>query len=56
MILVKTNKSIALEKQGKELSVESVEQVKQKLAQSVISTYYILVYLQEAIKNKGSAT
>jgi outer membrane protein TolC len=48
----KTNKNIAVEKQGKELNIQTVEQVKQKLAQSVISTYYMLVYLQEAIKIK----
>jgi len=48
----KTEKNISLEKQGKELSRQSVEQVKQKLSQSVISNYYMLVYLQEAIKIK----
>jgi outer membrane protein TolC len=48
----KTSKNISFEKQGKELSRQSVEQVRQKLAQSVISTYYMLAYLQEAIKIK----
>lgn len=48
----KTNKNIQLEKQGKELSVQSVEQVKQKLAQAVIGYYFALDYLQEAVKIK----
>ena len=48
----KTEKSILLEQQGKELSNQSVEQVKQKLAQLAIGNYYTLVYLQEAIKIK----
>ena len=49
----KTNKNIAVEKQGKDLSKQSVEQVKQKLSQSVIGAYYMLAYLQEAIKIKN---
>jgi outer membrane protein len=48
----KTEKSILLEKQGKELNLQSVEQVKQKLSQAVIANYYTLVYLQEALKIK----
>ncbi|MDD2798008.1 MAG: TolC family protein [Bacteroidales bacterium] len=48
----KTDKSISLEKQAKELSRQSVEQVKQRLSQAVIANYYSLVYLQEAIKIK----
>ncbi len=48
----KTEKNIQLEKQGKELSIQSVEQVKQKLSQVVIANYYTLVYLQEALKIK----
>lgn len=48
----KTSKSILLEKEGKELNRQSVEQVKQKLSQVVIGNYYTLVYLQEAIKIK----
>jgi outer membrane protein TolC len=48
----KKEKSISLEKQGKELSRQTVEQVKQKLSQSVIANYYTLVYLQEALKIK----
>ena len=48
----KTDRSIQLEKEGKELSRQTVEQVKQKLSQAVISNYYTLVYLQEALKIK----
>ena len=48
----KTEKSILLEKQGKEFTLQSVEQVKQKLSQAVIANYYTLVYLQEALKIK----
>ena len=48
----KTEKNIQLEKQGKELTRQTVEQVKQKLSQVVIANYYTLVYLQEALKIK----
>lgn len=48
----KTEKSVLLEKQGKELNVRSIEQVKQKLSQAAIANYYTLVYLQEALKIK----
>jgi outer membrane protein TolC len=48
----KTEKNVLLEKQGKELNLRSVEQVKQKLSQVVIANYYTLVYLQEALKIK----
>lgn len=48
----KTEKNVLLEKQGKELSRQSVEQVKQKLSQAVIGNYFTLVYLQEALKIK----
>lgn len=48
----KTDRSIQLEKEGKQLSLQTVEQVKQKLSQAVISNYYSLVYLQEALKIK----
>lgn len=48
----KTEKTISLEKQGKELNRQSVEQVKQKLSQVVIANYFTLIYLQEAIKIK----
>lgn len=48
----KKEKSIMLEKEGKELIRQTVEQVKQKLAQAVIGNFYTLVFLQEAIKIK----
>jgi len=48
----RTDKAVQLEKQGKELTRQTVEQVKQKLSQAVIANYYTLVYLQEAIKIK----
>ncbi|MEI6142568.1 MAG: TolC family protein [Mariniphaga sp.] len=48
----KTEKTIQLEKEGKELSRQTVEQVRQKLSQVVIGNFYSLVYLQEAIKIK----
>lgn len=48
----KTEKNIQLEMQGKELSGQAVEQVKQKLSQVVIGNYFALVYLQEAVKIK----
>jgi len=48
----KTEKGVLLEKQGKELTLRSVEQVKQKLSQAVIANFYTLVYLQEALKIK----
>src|ERR1035437_3698595 len=48
----KTEKTISVEKQGKELNRQTVEQVKQKLSQVVIANYFTLIYLQEAIKIK----
>jgi len=48
----KTDKAISLEKKGKELTIQTVEQVKQKLSQLVIANYFSLTYLQEAIKIK----
>jgi outer membrane protein TolC len=48
----KTEKNISLEKQNKELNMQTVEDVRQKLSKAVISNYYALVYLQEAIKIK----
>jgi len=48
----KTEKNILLEKQGKELNIKSIEQVKQKLSQAVIGNYFTLAFLQEAIKIK----
>ena len=48
----KTEKNVLLEKQGKEMNRQSIEQVKQKLSQAVIGNYFTLVYLQEALKIK----
>jgi len=48
----KTDKNVLLEKQGRELNLQSVEQVKQRLSQAAIGTYFNLIYLQEAIKIK----
>ncbi len=48
----RTAKSISLEKQAKELTRQSVEQVKQRLSQTAIANYFTLVYLQEALKIK----
>ncbi|MFZ4454645.1 MAG: TolC family protein [Bacteroidales bacterium] len=48
----RTSKSISLEKQAKELTRQSVEQVKQRLSQTAIANYFTLVYLQEALKIK----
>ena len=48
----KTEKTIELEKEGKELSRKTVEQVKQKLSQAVIANFYTLAFIQEAIKIK----
>ncbi len=46
----KTAKSVAFAKENKNLSQQSLEQVKQKLAFSTTLVYYSMVYLQEAIK------
>ena len=48
----KTEKNILLEKQGKVISVQTIEQVKQKLSQAVIGNYFALVFFQEALKIK----
>ena len=48
----KTGKGISLEKQGKELNRQSLEQVKQKLSEAAVNNFFVLVYLQEAIKIK----
>ena len=48
----KTEKNVQIEKQGKELTRQTVEQVKQKLSQAAIANYYTLVYLQEALNIK----
>ncbi len=49
----KTDKNVSIEKEGREISRQTVEQVKQKLSQAVISTYFSLLYLQEAMKIKN---
>ena len=48
----KTDKSITLENQSKELSKLSVEQLKQRLSLSLVGNYYSIVFLQEAIRIK----
>ncbi len=48
----KTDKSITLENQSKALSQMSVEQLKQRLSQSLVGNYYSIVFLQEAIRIK----
>ena len=48
----KTEKTISFEKKGKEINLQSLEQVKQKLSEVAIQNYFALVYLQEAIKIK----
>lgn len=48
----KTDKSILLETESKELVGQSVEEVKQKLSQTAIGIYFTMVYLQEALKIK----
>lgn len=48
----KTAKNIELENQSKTLVGLSTEQIKQKLSLSVVSIYYVIVYLQEAVKIK----
>jgi outer membrane protein TolC len=48
----KTRKNIEIENQTKLIDIQSVEQVKQKMAQIAISGFFNLFYLQEAIKIK----
>lgn len=48
----RTSGSVKSEKQSRELSLQGVEQTKQKLSQAVIASFYTLAYLQEAIKIK----
>jgi outer membrane protein len=48
----KTSKRIAVEQESKVFSEQSVEIVKQQLTKRVISAYYTLFYIQEAIKIK----
>lgn len=48
----KTQKSIAFEKQSRELAGLSVEQLKQKLSGMMVGNFYSILFLQEAIKIK----
>ena len=48
----KTNKNVAYEKQNKELTGFSIEQLKQKLSGMMVGNYYSIVFLQEAIRIK----
>ncbi len=48
----KTAKNVAFEKQSKDLTKLSIEQLKQGLSQRVIGNYYAIVFLQEAVKIK----
>jgi outer membrane protein len=48
----RTRQNIALENEGKSISEQSLEQVKQKLALYAVNNYYTLVFLQAAIKIK----
>lgn len=48
----RTGKNIETEKQSKLIDIQSVEQVKQKMAQAAIAGFYGLCYLQEAIRIK----
>lgn len=48
----KTARNVALADESKKLTEQSVEQVKQKLSINAIQVYYILDFLQEAIKIK----
>ena len=48
----KTAKNVAFEKQSKDLTKLSIEQIKQGLSQRVIGNYYAIVFLQEAVKIK----
>ncbi len=54
----KTSKSVAYEKESKNLSIQNVELAKQKLATTVIANYYAILYLQKAqtIKMEQLAT
>lgn len=48
----KTDRNLALASEGKTLAETSIEKVKQQMAMSAIKTYYVLDYLQEAVKIK----
>ncbi len=49
----KTARNITFEKENKEVTKQSLEQVKQKLAMAVTINFYLLAYLQEAIEIKN---
>ncbi len=48
----KTAKNVSAENVGKELSIQSLSMVKQRLTISVISNFYTILYLQKAISIK----
>jgi outer membrane protein len=48
----KTSKSVDLEKENRDLVNITSSQIKQKLSSGVVSIYYAIVYLQEAVKIK----
>ncbi len=48
----RTKESILLENKGKDLGLQAVEQVKQKLSILTVNNFYSMVYIQAAIKIK----
>jgi outer membrane protein len=48
----RTHKSVELENEGKAISEQSLEQVKQKLSLYTVNNFYSLLYLQAAIRIK----
>jgi outer membrane protein len=48
----RTHQAVALENEGKALSEQTLEQVKEKLALYTVSNFYTILYLQAAIKIK----
>jgi outer membrane protein len=48
----RTSENIKIEKENKELNLQSVEQSKQRLSIAAITNFYTLVYIQAAIKIK----
>lgn len=48
----KMDRTIAFEQQSKELTISSIEQIKQKLSTLLVGNFYSIVFLQEAIKIK----
>ena len=49
----KTAKSVSYEKENKELALKNISKAKQKLVMVIVNNFYVLVYLQEAIKIKN---